>query len=114
MCLCHGGSAYGSIVSIRSITPSWASANFVNGDKYLRVSLTLSVASGCAANPAGVAAKTRIIYKRSRLALLIGVFGAVVYIAQECWVKRYFEGANNTPRRSRTQVGKMPSLPTET
>ncbi|EXK76909.1 hypothetical protein FOQG_18362 [Fusarium oxysporum f. sp. raphani 54005] len=46
MCLCHGGSAYGSIVSIRAITPSWASANFVNGDKYLRVSLTLSVASG--------------------------------------------------------------------
>ncbi|KAJ0132091.1 Uncharacterized protein HZ326_24826 [Fusarium oxysporum f. sp. albedinis] len=42
MCLCHGGSAYGSIVSIRAITPSWASANFVNGDKYLRVSLTLS------------------------------------------------------------------------
>ncbi|RKK76953.1 hypothetical protein BFJ68_g18004 [Fusarium oxysporum] len=24
MCLCHGGSAYGSIVSIRAITPSWA------------------------------------------------------------------------------------------
>lgn len=66
------------------------------------------------ANTASVAEAMCFIYKRSRLALLIGVFGAVVYIAQECWVKRYFEGANNTPRRSRTQVGKMPSLPTET
>ncbi|KAJ0129231.1 putative Septin spn3 [Fusarium oxysporum f. sp. albedinis] len=44
--LCHGSSEYSSIVSIRSTALSWASASFVNGDRYLCVSLTLSAASG--------------------------------------------------------------------